>query len=35
MRERAFVKQQLAREESLRAAAPPSLLARFRAWLKR
>jgi hypothetical protein len=35
MRERAFAKQQAAREERLRAGRPPSLLARFRDWLRR
>ena len=35
MRERAFAKRQLAREQALKATRPPSLLSRFRAWLKR
>jgi hypothetical protein len=35
MRERAFAKQQAARDEQLRAQRPPSLLTRFRAWLRR
>ena len=34
MRERAFAKQQLAREEELRRAPSTSLLSRFRAWLR-
>jgi hypothetical protein len=34
MRERAFAKQQIAREEQLRSGRPPSVLARFRAWLR-
>ena len=35
MRERAFAKQQLAREEHLRGGDQPSLLERVRAWLRR
>jgi len=35
MRERAFAKQQAAREERLRAERSPSLLTRLRAWLRR
>jgi hypothetical protein len=35
MRERAFAKQQAGRDERLRADRPPSLLTRFRAWLRR
>jgi len=35
MRERAFAKRELAREERLRADRTPSLFARFRAWLRR
>jgi hypothetical protein len=35
MRERAFAKQQAARDERLRAERPPSLIARFRDWLHR
>ena len=35
MRERAFAKQQLAREERLRGDDQPSLLERVRAWLRR
>jgi hypothetical protein len=33
MRERAFAKQQLAREQRLRAGAPPPLFSRLLAWL--
>jgi hypothetical protein len=33
MRERAFAKRQVARDEQLRAERRPSLLARLRAWL--
>jgi hypothetical protein len=35
MRERAFAKRQLARDEALKASAPPSIISRFRAWLQR
>jgi hypothetical protein len=35
MRERAFAKRQRARDEALRASAPPSLLSRLRAWIRR
>ena len=34
MRERAFAKQQAARDERLRAERPPSLMSRFRDWLR-
>jgi hypothetical protein len=35
MRERAFARRQLARDEHLRAERPPSLIERLRAWLRR
>jgi hypothetical protein len=35
MRERAFAKQQAAREEQLRAERPSSLMGRVRDWLRR
>jgi hypothetical protein len=34
MRERAFAKQQIARDEALKAGAPVPLLSRLRAWLR-